>query len=118
MMNLNHIMISFLIIEDDIRNHLIVDDVISCIKENRNFLIISERVSHITVLAELIKKEYKDVIVLVGGKNNKKNCELLNLIDDTPKNKLLVILATGKYICEGFDEARLDTLFFNDANFF
>ena len=35
------------IAEDEMRNHLIVDDVLSCLNEGRNCLVLSERVAHI-----------------------------------------------------------------------
>jgi superfamily II DNA or RNA helicase len=35
----------------------------------------------------------------------------LQRISDTPADKQLTLVATGRYIGEGFDESRLDTLF-------
>jgi len=97
--------------EDDVRNHLIVDDVLSCINEGRNCLVLSERVAHVQALASLIQESFPDVFVLVGGQTNTENSNLLQNIRTAPLDKPIVICATGKYIGEGFDEARLDTLF-------
>ena len=42
--------------------------------------------------------------------------EKLEQIKTFLQNKNIVIVATGKYIGEGFDESRLDTLFSHDAD--
>ncbi len=99
------------IAEDDIRNHLIVDDVLSCVNEGRNCLVLSERVAHVRALASLIQEAFPDVLVLVGGQTNTESSCLLHKIRTAPSDKPIVICATGKYIGEGFDESRLDTLF-------
>lgn len=95
--------------EDDLRNHLIVDDVIACAREERNCLILSERKQHVLKLAELIAEQGFQPHVLFGGKTGKEakkqNDELRNAAEP------LIICATGKYVGEGFDESRLDTLF-------
>lgn len=41
----------------------------------------------------------------------KQTAEILKHISDTPSDRQLTLVATGKYIGEGFYEARLDTLF-------
>ena len=97
------------LVEDDLRNHLIVDDVIACAREGRNCLILSERKQHVLKLADLITKQGLSVHVLLGGKTGKEakkqSEELKNATEP------LIICATGKYVGEGFDESRLDTLF-------
>ena len=46
-----------------------------------------------------------------GGLGKKQRQDLLNRIKDIPDREERLILATGRYIGEGFDDARLDTLF-------
>ena len=99
------------IAEDEIRNHLIADDVLACVNEGRNCLVLSERVAHVQTLASLIQKSFPDIFVLVGGQTSTKSSSLLQKIRTAPLDKPIVICATGKYIGEGFDESRLDTLF-------
>ena len=97
--------------EDEGRNELIVSDVISSVKEGRSPLVLTERISHLKYLVHQLSGKVENIIVLRGGMGKKqldKSQEQLNTIND---NEERVILATGKYIGEGFDDPRLDTLF-------
>ena len=49
--------------------------------------------------------------MLQGGVGAKKRREALAALAAIPDGEELLVLATGRYIGEGFDEARLDTLF-------
>jgi hypothetical protein len=51
------------------------------------------------------------VIRLIGKESAKAKREVLERLRDIPKDENFVIVATGKYVGEGFDEPRLDTLF-------
>ncbi len=97
--------------EDEDRNNLIISDVISNVKMGRSPLLLTERVSHLKILADKLLNKVENIIVLHGGMGNKKLNKIreqLDIIDDKEER---VILATGKYIGEGFDDSRLDTLF-------
>jgi superfamily II DNA or RNA helicase len=99
-----------LVCESEHRNKLIVKDVIAVVKEGRTPLVLSERTSQLDLLYELLKNEDFDVIVLKGtlkASERKEAFTSLKNINDKP----FVLLATGKLIGEGFDLARLDTLF-------
>ena len=96
--------------EDDLRNHFIVDDVLSCFEEGRNCLVLSERVAHVQKLQQLLLEKTPKVYVLVGGHTSDTNKQLEN-IRAAPQGKPIIVCATGKFIGEGFDESRLDTLF-------
>jgi len=98
-------------IEDDLRNHRIVEDVIACHKEARHCLVLSERTQHVNVLAALLEQQIDSVLILTGGKSDAEAKLQLEKVRQTPADQPLVLCATGKYIGEGFDEARLDTLF-------
>lgn len=100
-----------MIAEDDMRNHLIVDDVISCVEERRNCLVLSERVAHVEKIAQLLSKKIANVFVLTGGKTASESNVALSRMRAVPQDIPIVVCATGKYIGEGFDESRLDTLF-------
>lgn len=99
------------IVADEFRNQLIVDDVISAFQNGRNSLVLTERTAHVTGLAEKLSENIPDVITLTGGMGAKETRELLARISNKPKSLQLTLIATGKYIGEGFDEARLDSLF-------
>ncbi len=99
------------LIEDEIRNQLIIDDVLECYKKGRNSLVLTGRVAHVKLLSEILKKRIPDIIRLTGGMGIKKTTEALRKISSTPVNKPFVLVATGSFIGEGFDEPRLDTLF-------
>jgi superfamily II DNA or RNA helicase len=93
------------------RNERIVEDVIQCFQNGSNALVLTERTAHVTLLAEKLREHIPDVISLTGGKGVKETREALARITDTPVEKPLTLIATGRYIGEGFDEPRLDTLF-------
>jgi superfamily II DNA or RNA helicase len=62
-------------------------------------------------LAERLGPFARNVIVLRGGRGQKKSREALKNLADIPNDEERLLLATGRYIGEGFDDARLDTLF-------
>ncbi|MGI6237595.1 MAG: TOTE conflict system archaeo-eukaryotic primase domain-containing protein [Candidatus Excrementavichristensenella sp.] len=99
------------IMQDDLRNHMIVDDVLACVKEGRNCLLLSERTRHVEALAELLGKHVQNVLVMTGGKSNAEASLQRTRLKEAQTDNSLIICATGKYIGEGFDEARLDSLF-------
>ena len=99
------------IAEDDIRNHMIVDDMFTCLSEGRNCLILSERVKHVQKLAELIQQRGTTAFILIGGQSSSETNTQLQKLRSAPHDQPVVVCATGKYIGEGFDESRLDTLF-------
>ena len=99
------------IIADEIRNQLIIDDVVECYKNGRNSLVLTGRVAHVNSLSETLKKRIPDVISLTGGMGTKKTAAVLGKISSIPVGKPFVLVATGSFIGEGFDEPRLDTLF-------
>ena len=96
---------------DEIRNDLIVDDVVDCRQKGRNSLVLTGRVAHVETLAGKLKDRIPDVVALTGGMGAKKTGNLLEKISSMPRGKPLTLVATGKFIGEGFDESRLDTLF-------
>lgn len=99
------------IIENEIRNQLIVDDVIKCHKSGRNCLVLTERTAHVDSLANELGKKISNVISLTSRMGIKKTRKTRRRISEIPDDKSFILAAAGRYIGEGFDEPRLDTLF-------
>jgi len=99
------------IIENEMRNQLIIDDVVQCHHNGRNCLVLTERTNHVDLLANELSKRIPDVISLMGGMGIKETREIMARISEIPHERPLSLVATGRYIGEGFDEPRLDPLF-------
>ena len=97
--------------ENDLRNNMIVADVAEALKNGRNPIVLTERREHVALLAERISCYCKNVIQLVGTASAKERRETLERLEAIPADESVVIVATGKYVGEGFDCPRLDTLF-------
>lgn len=98
-------------IVNELRNQLIVDDVVKSHEEGRNCLVLTDRTAHVDFLAGKLNEKIPGVISLTGRMGAKETGEILKQLADTPADRQLTLIATGKYIGEGFDEPRLDTLF-------
>ena len=96
---------------DETRNELICKDILDSLKSNRSPLLLTERTEHLHILADLLKDKVKNIVILKGGMSKKQRDNVEEQLKNIGKDKERVILATGKYIGEGFDDARLDTLF-------
>ena len=99
------------IIENENRNKQIIEDIINANKGNRSCIVLSERVEHIEKLANMLRNKINNLFVITGNMKNKEMKIILQKIKEVPLTENITILSTGKYIGEGFDEARLDTLF-------
>ena len=71
---------------------------------------ITERKEHAAQLTMLLKPQVQNVFLMVGSDKPKEKREKLDALHATPANEEVVVVATGKYIGEGFDAPRLDTL--------
>jgi phosphatidylserine/phosphatidylglycerophosphate/cardiolipin synthase-like enzyme len=80
-------------------------------ESGRNVLILTERTAHVELLAAKLRETIPDVMTLTGGRGAKETGNTLARIAETPASERLTLVATGRYIGEGFDEPRLDTLF-------
>ena len=97
--------------EDEQRNELIVDDVVTALEGGRSPIVLTERVAHAVLLAERLSRFARNVLVLHGGLGQKARRELARRLETTIDDEERVLIATGRYVGEGFDDARLDTLF-------
>ena len=99
------------IMHDQQRNLLIAQDVLSALRLGRCPLILTERKDHAEFFEQHLSKFCKNVIVMVGGQNTKKRAAVKLQLETAPEHEERIIIATGRYIGEGFDDKRLDTLF-------
>ncbi|MEW6667252.1 MAG: DEAD/DEAH box helicase family protein [Thermodesulfobacteriota bacterium] len=99
------------LIADESRNRLIFEDVLRAVREGRSPMVLTERKDHLERLAELLSPEVRHLILMRGGMDRKELGNVMARLAGIPENEERVLLATGRYIGEGFDDARLDTLF-------
>lgn len=93
------------------RNQLILDDIRQALAEGRSPILLTERKDHLEFLAGELRNTVKHLIVLQGGMRVKQRRKVMEQLAAIPDDEERLILATGRYIGEGFDDARLDTLF-------
>jgi superfamily II DNA or RNA helicase/very-short-patch-repair endonuclease len=96
---------------NDARNQLICADVVSEVREGRSPLLLTERTEHLQYLAARLSSEVPEVITLQGGMGRKELHDALDRLARLSNSTGRVILATGRFIGEGFDDPRLDSLF-------
>ena len=99
------------LISDIHRNHMICNDVIQAVKKGRSPIILTERNEHLDLLYQLLVSEVQHLIVLRGGMGAKDMRDAMAQLTSIPIEEDRVVLATGRFVGEGFDDARLDTLF-------
>jgi superfamily II DNA or RNA helicase len=100
-----------LLARDEARNDMIFDDILSALEAGRSPVVITERKDHLQIITERLMKFAKNVIVLKGGTTAKQRDQAMKALAAIPDGEERVIVATGRYLGEGFDDARLDTLF-------
>jgi len=96
---------------DEGRNELIFNDVLAALEAGRSPVVITERTDHLEALADRLSRFAKNVIILRGGQSERKRREAMDRLAAIPEQDERVIVATGRYLGEGFDDQRLDTLF-------
>lgn len=97
--------------ENPARNQLICRDVIAAAQAGRFPLVLTERTDHLRLLATQLSAAIPHVIILQGGMGRKHLQAAMASLAQVPSGQGRALLATGRYIGEGFDEPRLDTLF-------
>jgi len=100
-----------LLVADKKRNERIVDDVLLAMEECRSPILLTERKEHLAQLHERLNGFVRHIVILRGGRSAKERREVKEQLASIPDDEERLLLATGRYIGEGFDDARLDTLF-------
>lgn len=96
---------------DEQRNNLIVGDVCRALGEGRSPVVLTSFTSHVSLLAKLLSSYCLNVVTLVGSESVKEKRTKMEQLQNISATEPLVIIATGRYVGEGFDYPRLDTLF-------
>jgi len=96
---------------DESRNQMILDDVIDALRRGRSPILLTERKDHLEFFSKALQPIARHVIVLQGGMGAREHREVRERLGAIPDIEERVIVATGRYIGEGFDDPRLDTLF-------
>ncbi len=99
------------LIADEGRNEMIIRDVLDAIKDGRSPVVLTERREHLDHLAGRLDPIIRNVVVMKGGASKKQRKLIAETMSQIPDDAERLILATGRYLGEGFDDARLDTLF-------
>lgn len=99
------------LVENERRNALIAADVLEAINQGRSPVVITERTDHLTRLAQLLQPHIQHVVIMQGGLGAKQRRDTHARLEKIPGNEPRVLVATGKYLGEGYDDSRLDTLF-------
>ena len=97
--------------KDQGRNELIFEDVVRPLEEKRSPILLTERRDHLEHFAERLRSVTRHLVVLHGGMNPRERREAVAQLASIPDGEERLLLATGRYIGEGFDYSRLDTLF-------
>jgi superfamily II DNA or RNA helicase/very-short-patch-repair endonuclease len=99
------------LIDDHARTRQICEDVIDSVRHGRSPLLLTERNDHLVRFEKELATRVDHVVVLRAGIGKKQRQAVNERLAGIPRHEGRVILATGKYVGEGFDEPRLDTLF-------
>jgi superfamily II DNA or RNA helicase len=96
--------------EDQRRNSFILDDSVAALREGRSPLVLCQRREHVALLADRLQRYARNLFVLVGGMSVRQRRSTFEALRALGKDDQRLIIATGSYAGEGFDDPRLDTL--------
>jgi superfamily II DNA or RNA helicase len=96
---------------DTRRNETILNDVIRALEDGRSPILLTERKDHLEYFVTHLERVARHLVVLQGGMGAKAHRMVRAQLEAIPANEERLVLAIGRYIGEGFDDARLDTLF-------
>ncbi len=95
---------------DERRTELIAQDTIQLTAEGRSPIVLTERREHLRQLADCLRDRIPVLIELHGDMRPSARRSAIEQLTTTSADTERVVLATGRYIGEGFDDSRLDTL--------
>ena len=95
---------------DEARNRMIAGDALAAVAEGRSPVILTERREHLETLRQLLEGRVRHLVVLRGGMGRREAAAARARLAAILQAEDRILLATGSYLGEGFDDARLDTL--------
>lgn len=98
------------VISDTPRNQLIINDTLAAIEDGRTPLLLTKFRAHAAQLQQMLAPHVPHVILLQGGGSTHEREQLRQRLNSIPANEKLAVVAIGRYIGEGFNLPRLDTL--------
>jgi very-short-patch-repair endonuclease len=78
------------------------------VEEGGSCIVLTERTEHVEILADLLRGSGLEVVAIRGGMAKK---VLRTELETLEASRSTVLVATGRFVGEGFDHARLDSLF-------
>jgi very-short-patch-repair endonuclease len=99
------------LIQNENRNRQIVDDICLAVGQKAHPLVLTERSEHLDWFRDALRQRDIQVVVLQGGMNKGDFQSAMLQTQERTEAHPLVLLATGRFVGEGFDDAALDTLF-------
>src|SRR5260370_10486415 len=90
---------------------MVITDFVGGTRDGRSPLLLTGRTEHLKYFETELAGKMNNVFTLKGGMGKKQRRSIAEAIAAVPECEPRVILATGSYIGEGVDDARLDTLF-------
>lgn len=99
-----------LVIESELRNQQIIEDVTTCLGQERTPLVLTKNRKHAAYLYERLKDKTDHIFLLQGGRSSKERDAIREEMKAVSENETIVLVATGQYIGEGFNYPRLDTM--------
>ena len=98
------------VIECDSRNEQIIADVENCIQNGRTPLVLTKYKEHAELLYQRLQGKADHIYLLQGGGSRKAKDEMRLRMRMVPDEESVVLVAIDKYIGEGFNYPRLDTM--------
>ena len=99
-----------LIASSEVRNNMIISDVINCVKSRNTPVILTRTKEHAKQLRDGLADAADNVLLLYGDNTDKENLEIREKLKEISRTESLILIATGQKIGEGFDFPRLDVL--------
>lgn len=99
-----------LLLKNPQRNALIIEELIGKLESGKNILLLTDRIEHIKTLKEsLVQKGINRILAISGDSPKEEKTALSKWLGEVQDG--FIVLSTGKFVGEGFDESRFDTLF-------
>ena len=99
-----------LISKNNIRNEMIIEDVIKSVSLNLTPVVLTKYKEHAKCLYNLLKDKADHVFLMYGGNSDRDNENIRISLKQLPRDESVILIATGQKIGEGFNFPRLDVL--------